>query len=335
MTKKAILLINVGTPDEPKVKAVRRYLRQFLNDLRVIDLPWLLQKILVNFIIVPFRAPKSTQVYKQLWTDKGSPLLYYSESFKEKLQQKLGANYNVFNAMRYGNPSINSALEVVKSKGYERVTVLPMFPQYASSTTGTAFEYVMKKVRKWNVIPEIRFVNEFFRNEAFISAFVNRIKQYNPEEYDYVVFSYHGLPNRHVNKTHPEVLCNDCTCDEQFPKHGKYCYRASCYETTRLLASACNIPAEKHIVAFQSRLSKDWLTPFTDKTIARLASEGKKKVLIVAPAFVADCLETTVELGIEYKEDFTNAGGEKLQLVDSLNDMDEWVEAVEGIVIGA
>lgn len=330
--KTAILLVNVGTPDKPKVKDVRRFLFQFLNDRRVIDLPWLLQKILVNLIIVPFRAPKSTKLYKLLWGANGSPLLHYTLSVKEKLQKQLANNYSVYAAMRYGKPSLSETLKEIESKNYDRIIVLPMFPQYASSTTGTINQFILKKITKWNNIPDLIHLNQFYYNNKFIKAFAQRAIEENYENYDHIVFSYHGLPLRQINKSHPDKYCRSCKCISKMPKHGKWCYRAQCYATTRLLVKELKLEQEQYTTAFQSRLSKNWLEPFSDKTLMDLAKHGKKKVLALAPSFVADCLETEVEIGIEYKALFEEAGGEKLTMAKSLNDMDEWIKVLEGIV---
>jgi len=330
--KTAILLINVGTPDEPTVKAVRRYLSEFLNDRRVIDIPLVLQKILVNLIIVPFRAPKSTKLYQRLWTEKGSPLLYYSEKVQEELQKKLDAKAEVFMAMRYGNPSIGKALAAIKKGNFDRIVVFPMFPQYASSTNGTAIQAVMDQIRRWNTLPEINAVNQFYDHPAFLDAFAARIQTYQPENYDHVIFSYHGLPNRHLEKNHPEESINTCNCETVLPEFGKFCYKATCYQTTRELVKRLGLKNGQYSVSFQSRLSNNWMTPFTDKNLISRAKQGYKNVLVVAPAFVADCLETTVEIGWEYKEMFIENGGENLQMVESLNDSPRWIAAMEEIL---
>lgn len=330
--KTAVILVNVGTPDEPKVGAVRRYLFEFLNDRRVIDLPWLLQKFLVNFIIVPFRAPKSTKLYELLWTEKGSPLLYNSNESKEKLQQALGTDYEVFVGMRYQNPSLKSVLQTIKEKRFDKIVVLPMFPQYASSTTGTISQFVNTEIAKWNVVPEYSIVSQFYQHEGFIKAFAQQIRKYNPTEYDHVMFSYHGLPFRQTDKVHPGIKTASCNCHEKMPAHGRYCYKATCYETTRLLVKELDLPASSYSVAFQSRLTKNWLKPFSDEEIIKLAEKGVKRILMTAPAFVADCLETTVEIGIEYQELFQKHGGEKIQLVNSLNANPDWINTLKQIV---
>ena len=330
--KTAVILINVGTPDEPKVKAVRRYLFEFLNDRRVIDLPLVFQKILVNLIIVPFRSPKSTKLYQRLWTDKCSPLLFYSEQVQAELQQKLASKADVFMAMRYGNPSIGKALAVIQKSNYDRLIILPMFPQYASSTNGTAIQAVMDQIKKWNTIPEIHAINQFYDHPAFLDAFAERIQSYQPENYDHIIFTYHGLPNRHLEKNHPDESIKTCNCETSLPEFGQYCYKATCYQTTRELVQRLGLKSGQFSVSFQSRLSNNWMTPFTDKNLINLAKQGNKKVLVAAPAFVADCLETTVEIGWEYKELFMENGGEKLQMVESLNDSPRWISGLEEIL---
>lgn len=329
----AVLLVNVGTPDEPKVPAVRRYLFEFLNDRRVIDLPLIPQKLLVNLIIVPFRAPKSTKLYEMLWTPEGSPLLINAEKNREKLQEALGDEFQVFTAMRYQNPHLRKVLRQVRDERYGRMIVVPVFPQYASSTTGTIAQFVSREVAKWNVIPEIRMVSQFYNHPTFIKAFTERIKSYQPDTYDHIVFSYHGLPNRQVDKVHPEVPSTSCTCEQEMPVHGKYCYKATCYETTRLLAQSLGLEREDYSVSFQSRLTKNWLTPFSDELVIQKAKEGVKRILFVAPAFVADCLETTIEIGVEYQELFEEYGGEKIQLVESLNDHPLWIETLKDLIL--
>lgn len=330
--KTAVLLLNVGTPDEPTVKAVRRYLSEFLNDRRVIDIPLVLQKILVNLIIVPFRAPKSTKLYQRLWSEKGSPLLYFSENLQEELNKELEGKATVFMAMRYGNPSVGSVMSAIKKGGFDRLVVFPLFPQYASSTNGTAIQAVLDEVRKWNNIPEIQAVGQFYDHPEFLDAFTERIQSYHPEHYDHVIFSYHGLPNRHLEKNHPDHSIQTCNCENVLPEFGKSCYKATCYQTTRELASRLGLTKDRYSISFQSRLSNNWMTPFTDKNLISQAKKGNKKVLVTAPSFVTDCLETTVEIGWEYKHMFSENGGEELQMVESLNDSPRWIAAMGKIL---
>lgn len=330
--KTAVLLANVGTPDAPRVNKVYAYLTSFLNDKRVIDIPWLLRKLLVNLIIIPFRVRNSTKLYKVLWTEKCSPLLYHSQSLAGKLESKLGSGFKVFVCMRYGNPSLSEVLENIKNEGFEEIVVVPMFPQYASSTTGTATGKILEMVSKWEVIPSLRFIGQFYDHPAYISAFVEKAREIDLESYDHIVFSYHGLPDRHVNKVHPGIKVRECGCHHEFPPHGSFCYKATCYQTTRLLAEKLKIAPGKYSVSFQSRLSKNWLTPFSDKTIIELAKAGKKSVLVFAPSFTTDCLETIVEIGVEYEELFRHHGGENLILAEALNDSDAWVDGLGDLI---
>jgi ferrochelatase len=333
MNKTGVLLIQLGTPDSPSVPDVRKYLREFLNDSRVIDIPWLARKILVNVIIVPFRAPKSAKVYQKLWTDRGSPLLFYSVSLKEKLQEILGDRFEVELAMRYQNPSMDLVLKRMEKKNYNKILILPLFPQYASATSGSAIDKAMKIIKKWWVVPEIKMVTQFWDDEGYINSFVDRGKQYDINEYDHVLFSYHGLPVRQVDKAHTDGKpCSEHNCENEITEENKYCYKAQCYATTRMLAERLNIPKEKYTVCFQSRLDKNWLKPFTDKMIIELANKKAKKLLVFSPAFVADCLETVIEIGDEYQKLFKEHWGEKVQFVESLNDNYRWVEAVKELV---
>ncbi len=333
-SKTGILLIQLGTPDSPSVSDVRRYLFEFLNDPRVIDIPWLARKILVNFIIVPFRAPKSAKIYQELWTEKGSPLLIYSESVKEKLNKELGDEFDVHLAMRYQNPSMDKVVEAMRMKSYKKIIILPLFPQYASSSTGSAIDKAMKLIRKWWVIPEIKIISHFFDNEGYLNTILERAKKHSIADYDHVLFSYHGLPERQVDKVYVDGKpCNDHKCEEEINEDNFYCYKAECYATTRSIASKLNIPKEKYTVCFQSRLDKKWLTPFSDEVVREQAKKGAKKLLVFSPAFVADCLETVVEIGSEYQQIFKEHGGEKVQLVESLNDHPMWIQALKDLIL--
>jgi protoporphyrin/coproporphyrin ferrochelatase len=329
----AIIIINVGTPNSPKVSDVRTYLSEFLGDGRVIDLPWLGRKLLVNGIIVPFRAPKSAKLYQQLWTDRGSPLLFHTHDFADSLQKQLANRASVYVAMRYGKPSIKQTISDVLSRGYKRIVVAPMFPHYASSTTGTAIEETMRVLKTGNVVPETAFLGQFYNEPAYIDSFVSKVREEDPASYDHVLFSYHGLPQRHVQRTHAQTTkCNMTCCRDEMPAFGEFCYHATCYETTRLIARKLELTPNSYSTAFQSRLGKGWIEPFSDEEVIRLAQKGIKKLLIVSPAFVADCLETTIELGIEYRELFEANGGHRLKLVESLNAMPQWVSGFVSIL---
>jgi protoporphyrin/coproporphyrin ferrochelatase len=331
--KTGVLLINLGTPDSPSVGDVRPYLSQFLNDPRVIDIPWLWRKILVNLIIVPFRAPKSAKVYKKLWTGNGSPLLFYSIRVQKLLQEALDSGYDVHLAMRYKNPSIPDVLAEMQQKNFDEIIVVPMFPQYASASTGSALEEVMRIVRGWWVIPEIKFISQYYDHPTFIDAIVTRGRQYNLQEYDHILFSYHGLPERQVEKVHPGKKCAGCYCEQETRAEDKYCYKAACYGTTRLIAEKLGIKKEDYTVCFQSRLDKKWLMPFSDVVVEDCARKGMKRILVFSPAFTADCLETIIEIGEEYQEIFEEHGGEKVQLVESLNDHPRWIACLKELVL--
>ncbi len=327
-----VLLINLGTPDDPSVGKVRSYLSQFLNDPRVIDIPWLLRKILVNLIIVPFRAPKSAKVYKELWTENGSPLLYYCERARDELQKVLSADHKVHLAMRYKNPGIPAVLEEMRKENYRKIIVLPMFPQYASASTGSALEEAMRVISKWWVIPEVQLISQYYDHPKYLDALEDRGRQYNLADYDHVLFSYHGVPLRQVDKVYNEGLCSDRDCEKEITAENKYCYKATCFATSRMLASRLNIPEDKYTVCFQSRLDNKWLEPFSDKVVEQKAKEGAKNLLVFSPAFTADCLETIIEIGDEYQEIFEEHGGRKVQLVESLNTHPDWISCMQDLV---
>ncbi len=385
MSKTCVLLINLGTPDSPSVKDVRKYLFEFLNDPRVIDINPIGRFFLVNFIIVPFRAPKSAKIYKELWTKgslpaeaslysksviskkssteksldyvtekispfgrndteeshaarstrrQGSPIMIHSESVKVKLQKELGNDFEVEIAMRYQNPGLDEVCARMEKRGYKKIIILPLFPHYASASTGSAIEKAMKLIGKWWVIPEIKIITQFYDDENYLNCVIEQSKKYNLNDYDHILFSYHGLPVRQVDKVYSDGKpCTDHKCEDEINEDNKYCYKATCYATTRMLAEKLNLSKDKYTVCFQSRLDKDWLEPFSDKVVEEWAKKGAKKLLVFSPAFVADCLETTVEIGIEYQNIFKQYGGEKIQLVESLNDHPMWIDALKKMVI--
>ena len=332
--KTCVLLINLGTPDSPSTKDVRKYLFEFLNDPRVIDIPAIARFFLVNFIIVPFRAPKSAKTYKELWTEDGSPILIYGKSVQMKLQEALGEKYKVELAMRYQNPGLNDVIGEMEKKNYNKIIILPLFPQYASASSGSAIDKAMKLISKWWIIPEIKIISQFYDNEGYLDTIAEQAIKYNLDEYDHILFSYHGLPIRQVDKVYEDGrLCEEHNCENEITEENKYCYKATCYATTRLLAERLNISEEIYTVCFQSRLDKKWIEPFSDKVIIEQAKKGAKKLLVFSPAFVSDCLETTIEIGKEYQQLFEKHGGKKIQLVESLNDHPMWIEALKYIVL--
>jgi ferrochelatase len=333
--KTGVLLVNLGTPDSPKTKDVRKYLTQFLNDPRVIDIAPLARLLLVNLIIVPFRSPKSAKLYSEIWTPEGSPLLTYTKKVSEKLQEKLGSNYVVDFAMRYQKPSLENTLAKFQKLEIKKLKVIPLYPQYASSSTGSSLQKVLEIVSKWEVIPELEMLSEFFENPKFIDTIVDIASAYPHKNYDHVLFSFHGLPERHLRKGDKSGTClASKNCCDTICQSNYYCYRAEAFQTARLIAQKLDIPAEKYTVSFQSRLGRDpWIKPYSDEVIVQKAKEGVKKILVFSPAFVADCLETIHEIGVEYQELFHENGGEKIQLVESLNLHPKWIETLQDLVL--
>jgi protoporphyrin/coproporphyrin ferrochelatase len=338
MSKQGILLVNLGTPDSPSNSNVRKYLDEFLMDGRVIDVNPILRTILVKGIIVPFRGPKSAKLYREIWSETtGSPLMHYSLLQQQLLQQRLGDEYQVELAMRYQSPSIDSALKKLKDAQVSNIRVIPMFPHYASASTGSVLEKVMKLVRKWQTIPNISFVNSFHDNELMINAFADNGIKHKPETFDHILFSFHGLPQRQLVKSdHSQKHCLKVkNCCSTLTENNKFCYSAQCHDTARLIANKIGLAEDKYSVCFQSRLGKDpWVQPYTSEVIEHLAVKGVKRLLVFCPAFVADCLETVHEVTVEYGEEFRALGGEHVQLVESLNDHPLWIDALVGLSKG-
>ena len=336
MSKQGVLLVNLGTPDSPSTADVRKYLDEFLMDERVIDVNPVLRTMLVKGIIVPFRGPKSAKLYKEIWSDStGSPLMHYSLLQKDLLQTQLGSEYHVELAMRYQSPSIETALKKLKEAQVDSIKVIPMFPHYASASSGSVLQKVMELVSKWQTIPNISFVNSFHDNERMIRVFAENSEKYNPASYDHVLFSFHGLPQRQLKKSddsgrHCLKVDNCCST---LTNENKFCYSAQCHHTAKLIAEKLSLPADKYSVCFQSRLGKDpWVQPYTSVVIEELAKKGSKRLLVFCPAFVADCLETVYEVSVEYGDEFKKLGGEQVQLVESLNGHPLWIDALEGLV---
>lgn len=334
--KTGVLLINLGTPDNPSVKAVRKYLREFLMDERIIDLPFYKRWLLVNLIIVPFRASKSARSYAKLWDTHGSPLLAHSLAINEKLQKALGKDWFVVLSMRYGKPGISNALDKIISQKVKRIIVLPLFPQYAPATTGSALKAVINCINERKDAPAISYIKYFFDHQLYIKALVAQGKDYlEHEKYDHVLFSFHGLPERQILKNAPGPECNlSSTCCTTFHNGNELCYRAQCYATARLLAKSLSLTSDDYTISFQSRLGKgSWLKPYTSEKAGELPDKGKKRVLVFSPSFTVDCLETTIELGQEYKDIFIAAGGKRWDVVRSLNDGKLFIEALRQIIL--
>ncbi len=337
MKKKGIFLVNLGTPDSPEKPDVRKYLDEFLMDERVIDINTVKRNLLVRGIIIPFRTSNSSKIYKKVWTENGSPLLYYSVKAKELLQEKLGEEYVVELAMRYQSPSIEKSLQKLRELNLDSIKVIPMFPQYASASTGSVYQKIMGIVGKWQTVPNISFINSFHNDAGMIGVFADNAAKYEPDSFDHIIFSFHGLPQRQMIKA--DFSGNHCLkaadCCSQLTEVNKYCYSAQCHDTARLIAEKMNLSKDRYTVAFQSRLGKEpWIQPFTPDTIREQAKKGAKRLLVLSPAFVADCLETLYEISEEYNDDFKALGGEKVQLVESLNDNPKWIEALAGIAKG-
>lgn len=334
--KTGVLLVNLGTPDSPETPDVRRYLKQFLTDGRVIDIPAVLRYVLVKGIIAPFRAPKSAKIYKELWTKDGSPLKIYGMKNRIQLQEKLGDNFIVKLAMRYQNPSMQLAMDEFQVSGVKKIIVIPLFPQYASASTGSVYEEIFRILTKWQTMPELSIVNYFYNKPKLIQVFAENAKKLMAKNnYDHVLFSYHGIPERHIRKGDPyKDQCKFGSCCDVVSSRNQHCYRAQCFETTRLIVKELGLKEGTYTTSFQSRLGRDpWIKPYSDFVIADLAKEGKKSVLAFSPAFVSDCLETTIEVADEYKEIFEENGGEHWDLVPSLNDDPVWIDLLEELVL--
>ncbi len=325
--KRGILLVNLGSPQSPKVKDVKKYLNQFLMDGNVIDIPYLLRLFLVRGIIVPKRATNSATLYQKIWTDKGSPLIVNSEKLAQKVKDKISTPLEL--AMRYGEPSIKSGIQQLSDASINEVLVVPLYPQYAMSTTRTVMEEVEKVHRKHFPRLVISYLPAFYNKTAYISAVANSIKKIiNKSKPDHLLFSYHGIPERHLTKTDPTgshcLQSSDC-CTTPNEAHDT-CYRYQCFQTTEKIAEELGLEKGSFSISFQSRLGKDpWMQPYTTDRIKILAKEGIRKLAVVTPAFVSDCLETIEEIGMEAKEDFLKAGGEKFIRIECLNDNDDWV----------
>ena len=318
MKNRALVMVNTGTPDSPSVSDVKKFLREFLSDPDVIDLNPLLRTILVNLVIVPFRARYSSGLYKRLWKDGRSPLLVNLKALEDKTSVLL-KDYDIYTATRYGNPSLSCVLEELFSSGYPEVVILPLFPQYASSTTGSVVSLVRQTVVRLRPSSTVRFITQFYSSPAFVRYFADAIRPETKQPFDAVVFSYHGLPERHIRKEHPGCDPGKCRCDIGLPERRERCYRAACFETSRLIAFELGLSQDQYRTSFQSRLGRKWLEPFTDAMLESLAAEKARRVIIAAPSFVADCLETTVEIGGDYASSFRKRGGGELVVIKAPN----------------
>lgn len=334
--KKGVLLVNLGSPESSEVKDVKKYLNQFLMDGNVIDIPYLFRLFLVKGIIVPSRAKNSARLYQKIWTDEGSPLIVNSEKLTQKLEGKITAPVAL--AMRYGNPTVKLGLQKLIDQGVTEVLVVPLYPQYAMSTTQTVVEEVEGANNKYFSNVKLQYLPPFYSNKDYIKALANSIKPVlEKNKPEYLLFSYHGLPERHLRKTDPTqnhcLQTEDC-CTTHSEAH-KTCYRHQCIKTTELVAAQLNLPKESYSNAYQSRLGKDpWMQPYTSEKVKELARSGTQKLAVVTPAFVSDCLETIEEIGMEARDDFSENGGGEFTRINCLNDADEWVDWLADWVMG-
>ncbi len=328
--KIGVLIVNLGTPDSPGRYDVYRYLKQFLLDKRVIDIPWIFRQLLVRGFIAPFRSGSSGKLYQKLWTENGSPLKYYGEILVDGVREQLGPEYVVELAMRYQNPSIDSAIDKLNKHNIHDLIVLPLFPHYASASTGSVHEEVMRIVGKQLAIPNVRIINSFYDNEDLVNVFVKNARKFDLDSYDHIIFSYHGLPQSQLRKTDN---CDHCLkqegCCNNITERNQFCYSAQCHGTSFLIADKLGLDRSDFTISYQSRLGPDpWVQPYTIKVLEELANKGAKRLLVFSPAFVSDCLETIIEISDEYQEEFQEWGGEHIDLVPSLNDDPDWINGV-------
>ena len=327
---KGVLLVNLGSPESPTAKDVKPYLDEFLMDKYVIDVPFLLRALLVRGIILQTRPKKSAEAYARIWTDEGSPLIVISKKMHKKVQNLV--DIPVALAMRYGTITIKKGLQELKDKGVTDVMLLPLYPQHAMASTTTIL--VLAEELRQEFFPEMKFtiVPAFYNKPDYIKALSNSIKKHlEGFEYDHLLFSYHGIPKRHIRKT--DITKSHCKmdrtcCSTPSPAH-EFCYSHQCYETTKQVVEQLEIPEGKYSQTFQSRLAGDkWLTPYTDVEINKMPEQGIKKLAVVTPAFVSDCLETLEEIAMEANEQFLHHGGEGFLAIPCMNDEDEWCQVV-------
>ncbi len=333
--KRALLLVNLGTPKSPTTADLRTYLREFLSDPAVLDVPAALRWFLLNAIILPLRPSRSAHAYQQIWTERGSPLLFHTQDLREKVQARLGGSATVAVAMRYGEPSIKSVLRQLQSDGAEEIRVFPLFPHYCEAVTGSSMEAVREAAGEIPGDPAIEFVPAYFADSGYIEALARVARPVlASSDPEMVVLSFHGLPERQVRKADPSgghCLAEPDCCDrsEEFAPD---CYRAQCLVTARKLADALSLPKEKLLVTFQSQFGPEpWLKPQTESVFAELAEAGVRRISVITPGFAADCLETLEEIQVRGAELFREKGGEELTLVPCLNSADEWADAVAAI----
>ncbi|HRD69101.1 MAG TPA: ferrochelatase [Legionella sp.] len=325
---RGLLLTNLGTPSGSNVAAVRSYLREFLTDKRVIDIPAVIRYCLVYGIILPFRSSKSAHAYQTIWTDKGSPLLTESQQLVSELQKIIGSQYKLALGMRYGEPSIRQAMDELKD--CHSITILPLFPQYSSAATGSSIEEVLKVAMNREVFPSLQVIRDFYQNPAYIQAQAQLIKDHLPQN-SFLLFSYHGIPERQIKKSGCVNVCEGICPPINNMNQG--CYKAQCHHTTSLLARELHLESNQYSTAFQSRLGKTpWIRPYTDEVLKELAAKGIKNLTITCPSFVTDCLETLEEIGMRAREQWLELGGEQFTLIPGMNHHPMWIKALAEII---
>lgn len=336
MAKIAVLLINLGSPDGPDTASVRRYLREFLCDARVLDIPPISRYLLVYGVISMFRSPKSARAYQKIWTAKGSPLVQAGYDLAKGVGAILGDDYEVRIAMRYGKPAIASELKALLANGAEKIHVLPLYPQYASASTASSVDEVMRVLRKEVAWPELKVIGDFYDHPDFIASFAAVAKKHLAGfDADHILFSYHGLPEHQMqsaDRSGAHCLCSPDCCFS-ITSNNRLCYRAQCFATTYALQKALGRTMEDSSLSFQSRLGRaTWIQPYTDEELPILIKRGVKRLAVMCPAFVADCLETLEEIEIRAAADWKALGGEALTLVPSLNSEEIWCQTVAKMV---
>ncbi len=330
MSKRAVLLANLGSPEQPDTASVRAYLNQLLMDPYVIQLPWLMRRLIVSLLVLPSRPTISAKAYQRIWLDEGSPLIVLSQRLKQRLQQKV--TMPVAMAMRYGNPSIESqVIALAKHTGISEIVFIPLYPHYADSTVTTSVEQACLAIKKHKLEIKLTVIKPFYDNPKYISALVSRAQPYLNRPYDHILFSYHGLPESHLRKL--DKSADNCLengrCYQKDHEHHQICYLHQVFRTTQDFVTHAGIAKENYSVAFQSRLGRaKWLGPNTEDCLRKLAMSGNKNILVICPAFVTDCLETLEEIAMRGREVFRNSGGETLTLIPCLNDQPEWVDAL-------
>lgn len=332
---KGVLLVNLGSPDSPSVPDVRRYLREFLMDGRVLDVNWFIRFCIVHFAILPSRPKQSAHAYQSIWSAEGSPLVATSRNVQAKLQQQI--TVPVALAMRYQNPSIPAAVRQLKEQGVDEVLLIPLFPHYAMSSFETAVERVKEVAAQ--LAPAMRFKVQapYYDQPDYVAALVASADGFLSQGYDHLLFSFHGIPERHLRKSDPTGChcLQSPNCCETPSVAQATCYRAQCFKTMAAFVARAGVPKEKYSVAFQSRLGRDpWLKPYTDFELPKLAQRGVERLLVICPAFVSDCLETLEEIGIRGRESFLSAGGKEFALIPCMNEHPLWIEALKKMVAG-